>query len=267
MLAADYHVHSNYSMDSDERMSESIRRGIEIGLKEIMFTDHYEVFSAGDCLGNVINYTQYCEEIQEHRERNARQIKIGLGAEINLEPDVLAQYKNQMQRYPFDFIIGSLHNIHFMDIALPSFSRGRTVDEYHSQYFEAMLQRVEMDFPYSVIGHLDYVARYGGYSEKRVNLARQRKYIEPILRMVIESGKGIELNTSGLRYGLGAMHPNLEMLKLYRELGGEIITVGSDSHYARTVGQDFDKAKFVLQEAGFRYYTTFERLKPIFHKI
>ena len=88
--------------------------------------------------------------------------------------------------------------------------------------------------------------------------------IETILKKLIDKGKGIEINTAGLRYGMGAPNPDLPVLKLYHDLGGEIITVGSDAHKPEDVAVYHKQAYQNLNEAGFRYYTIFKNRKPQF---
>ncbi|MEE3461878.1 MAG: histidinol-phosphatase HisJ family protein [Lachnospiraceae bacterium] len=93
------------------------------------------------------------------------------------------------------------------------------------------------------------------------------EYSRDILKKAIESGKGIEINTSGLKYGLGHPHPHENILKEYRRMGGEIITVGSDAHETRHLAYDFSRASTILKDAGFRYYTEFKERKPVFRKL
>ena len=88
-----------------------------------------------------------------------------------------------------------------------------------------------------------------------------------ILKYLIEHGKGIELNTSGLKYGLPFAHPHSDILKRYRELGGEIITVGADGHKPEHIAYDFDKVSGILKDCGFKYYTEFSERKPHFKQL
>lgn len=267
MIIADYHVHSRYSMDSDEPMSESIERAMKLGIKDIVFTDHFEVFHRNEKLENVIDYDKYTKELSILRNKHKEKIRIGLGAEINLEIGMEDSYNRIMSRYDFDFIIGSLHNVDYIDISQRPFIGDSKLDEYHSKYFAAMLKAVDCDFPYSVLGHLDFVTRYGGFRNNIVNVEAQSEYLVPILKTVIEKGKGIEVNTSGFRYGVGSMHPSVDILSLYKKLGGEIITVGSDSHQAETIGMHFDHVEKVLIDLGFKYYTAFDKMVPEFVKL
>lgn len=266
MIKTDYHIHTNYSFDSMETMEDVVKTGISKGLKEVIFTDHLETLDSNQKISEVIDYKKYYNEILELREKYP-QINIGLGAEINLEPKIEKETNDYLSKYPFDFIIGSTHAANFVDIAMSNFSQGKTRDEYYDMYFQWALKCVGGNFDYDVLGHLDYIVRYGGYSEKILDVELHQEVISEILKTLILKGKGIEINTSGLRYGLGHTHPRIEILRLFKALGGEIITVGSDSHQKETLGNNFDIAEKILKECGFKYYTRFEKRIPKFEKI
>lgn len=89
--------------------------------------------------------------------------------------------------------------------------------------------------------------------------------LTPVLKNVIQKGKGIEINTSGLRQEVGRAMPSLSILKLYRQLGGEIITVGSDAHTVKDVAAGFSEAAELLETAGFSAYATFQNGVPTLH--
>ena len=116
-------------------------------------------------------------------------------------------------------------------------------------------------------GHLDYIARYVPNQSVPFSYRDYSDLIDAILKSIIEDGKGIEMNMSGYRYGLGMPNPCPDILKRYRELGGEIITVGSDAHTPENVGLRFEKAGEHLVQAGFKYYTVWKERKPVFIKI
>ena len=115
-----------------------------------------------------------------------------------------------------------------------------------------------------MLGHLDYVVRYGKEREKQYSYKKYADLIDEILRTVINKGKGIELNMAGLKYGLPFAHPHPDVLKRYKELGGEIITVGADGHKPEHIAYDYEKVSEILKSCGFRYYTEFSERKPVF---
>ncbi len=267
MIISDYHIHSHYSFDSSEAMQNIAQKAIDQGLKEIALTDHFETLDPNMNLNQIIDYKRYYQDVEELREKFAGKLTIRLGSEINLEKPMKSQMEDAINRYPFDFIIGSLHAVDFVDVGMSEYYGNLSVDEYHRRYFEDLLDAVKDGFTFSVLGHLDFVTRYGGYRNNIVDVRKQYDLLREILTNVIDLGRGIELNTSAMRYRLDDFHPSVNILRLYKELGGEIITIGSDSHTARTIAQDFELAEEVLLQLGYKYYATFERMKPILNRL
>ena len=111
------------------------------------------------------------------------------------------------------------------------------------------------------------MVRYGPEKNKNYSYDKYKDVIDEILRQLIAHGKGIELNMAGFKYGLGHPNPTEEILHRYRELGGEIITIGADAHTPDKIGYAFDKAADVLRECGFSYYAVFKNRRPVFHKL
>jgi len=120
---------------------------------------------------------------------------------------------------------------------------------------------------FNVYGHLDFVSRYGMYDNNSLEYKDYADLIDRILKELISRGKGIEVNTSGFRYGIDTTYPSLTILRRYKELGGEIITCGSDSHTVAGVGAYIDYAYELVKSAGFKYISTFKKQKPDFIKI
>ena len=202
----------------------------------------------------------------ELQEEYRDQIDIRIGAEIGMQPYLAEYYQDFMAQHPFDFVIGSVHSVLEHDVALDFFQKHSDPEGYKI-YFEEMLQDVQKIKSYDVLGHLDYIVRYSNQGSKGFDLNDYMDIIEEILKQVIAHGKGIEMNMSGLKYGLGAPHPQPEIIKRYRELGGEIITVGADGHIPEHIAYDYHLADDILKSCGFKYYTEFKGRKPLFVKI
>ncbi len=248
-------------------MQNSVESAIKKGLEEIVFTDHFETLNRSGKLEDVIDYGEYSTELNILKDKYSKIIDIKLGAEINLQHDRLDEMNSTIREYNFDFVIGSLHLVDYCDVGISQYYRGLTCDEYHTKYFKDLLKMLENDFSFSVLGHLDFVTRYGGYKNNFVDLKIQYEYVEQILKKIILMGRGIEINTSALRYGKKEFHPSSEIIRLYKELGGEIVTVGSDSHNAETIAYNFDMVEKFLLDSGFKYYTIFKNMKPEFVKL
>lgn len=265
-MRADVHMHCGFSNDSETRPEDMVESAIAKGLSVICFTDHYDKDNldwGDEAIFDVESYFQKMIALQEeYRDR----IDIRIGAEIGMQPYLAEYYQNFIAQHPFDFVIGSVHSVLEHDVALDFFQKHSDPEGYKI-YFEEMLQDVQKIKSYDVLGHLDYIVRYSNQGSKGFNLNDYMDIIEEILKQVIVHGKGIEMNMSGLKYGLGAPHPQPEIIKRYRELGGEIITVGADGHIPEHIAYDYHLADDILKSCGFKYYTEFKGRKPVFVKI
>ena len=116
-------------------------------------------------------------------------------------------------------------------------------------------------------GHLDYIVRYGPNQNRFYSYEKYQDILEAILKKLIEKNVGLEVNTGGYHYGLGEPNPCTAIIRRYKELGGEIITIGADAHAPEKIGYDFDRAAQVLKECGFEYYTVFKERKPEFIRL
>lgn len=276
-MFADYHVHTEFSDDSRYPMEDVIRDAVKMGMDEICITDHVDYgvkvdwdcgqeiqYRKGDPLANV-DYPRYMEKIRALKEEYQGKITIRTGMEFGVQMHTIPEFEALFARYPFDFIILSIHQVEDKEFWTQDFQRGRTQKEYNERYYQEILDVVKAYKNYSVLGHLDLIKRYdeaGIYPFENV-----KPMIEEILKIVIADGKGIELNTSFHRYGLSDSMPSREILKLYRELGGEIITIGSDSHKPEHLGAYIDEGHEILKSLGYKQFCTFENMKPIFHDL
>lgn len=291
MMFADYHIHTYYSDDSTYPMEQVVKDAISKGITYLCFTDHvdYGIKEDADKLTpeqrqelklkiqhpNVpqynVDYPAYVAEYQDLKEKYADKINLKLGMEFGLQIHTIPQYQKLFNSYPFDFIIMSCHQVENKEFWTQEFQQGRSQDEYNQRYYDEILEQVKNYHDYSVLGHLDLIARYdktGVYP-----FAKIQDKIAEILKIVIADGKGIELNTSSVRYkihnaqGEHELTPSKEILALYKELGGRIITVGSDSHKPEHLGAYIAEQSQELLKLGFKEICTFEKMQPIFHKL
>ncbi|MGN1187995.1 MAG: histidinol-phosphatase HisJ family protein [Lachnospiraceae bacterium] len=257
----DYHIHTRYSSDSCEEPEAIIRRAIELGLDEICFTDHmdydYPVTPDYDNPAFVFDIAAYYKELSALREKYRGQLTIKIGMELGLMPYLAGRNAETAASADFDFIIGSTHLVDGHDPYYPDFWAGKNADNQISRYLEFTYENVRSFSNYDVYGHLDYITRYVPDKSYRFEYARHSDVVDAILKEIIHSGHGIELNTSPLCKGLPYPNPCPDILKRYRELGGEIITIGSDAHTAGNVGGHFDAAKELLISCGFKYHSVF----------
>lgn len=265
-MRADVHMHCGFSNDSETRPEDMVESAIAKDLSVICFTDHYDKDNLDWGDEAIFDVESYFQKMIELQEEYRDQIDIRIGAEIGMQPYLAEYYQDFMAQHPFDFVIGSVHSVLEHDVALDFFQKHSDPEGYKI-YFEEMLQDVQKIKSYDVLGHLDYIVRYSNQGSKGFDLNDYMDIIEEILKQVIAHGKGIEMNMSGLKYGLGAPHPQPEIIKRYRELGGEIITVGADGHIPEHIAYDYHLADDILKSCGFKYYTEFKGRKPLFVKI
>lgn len=262
----DYHTHSNYSSDGSVSMEEMVLSGIEKGLKEIAITDHVDLdYPPVDYyIGGEFDFGQYQQERLALRQKYADKIHIVCGLEMGLQARSKEEIDAFFDEKALDFIIGSSHCVEFKDLYDGSFFVGKPQKEAYRIYFEAVYQCVKVFDCFDVYGHLDFVNRYGDYPNKTLNYQDYSDIIDEILTLLIQKGKGIEVNTSGFRYGLSAPHPQWPIIQRYRQLGGEIITTGSDAHFAKDIASHFDCVYSQLKEIGFKAIATYRERKPVF---
>ena len=145
------------------------------------------------------------------------------------------------------------------------FQHGKSQDEYNRIYFEEMYSTVQEFNGYSVLAHMDLMRRYDRYGE--YPFEKSKNIIDAIFDYIIENGKGIEINTSSFRYGLNDLCPTTGILKFYKEKGGEIITLGSDSHCEKHLYSNIPYVKEILKSLGYKYFCTFDKMQPVFHEL
>ena len=263
----DMHMHTHFSGDSKAIPYEMAQRAYEIGLSGICFTDHLDIdYKETPGLFD-LDIPSYEKEISSVQAQFKDKLDIGWGIELGLQPYLAETNQKIITDHDFDFVIGSTHVVKQIDIYFPPYYAGRNEDDCYLEYFEETLKNAQSDVNFDVYGHLDYVVRYGPNKNQFYSYNKFADIIDEILRTLITRGKGIELNMAGFKYGLGHAHPTLDTLKRYRELGGEIITIGSDGHAPDQIAWEFQKAPAILKEAGFEYFTTFKKRQAEFHKI
>lgn len=258
MITADLHTHSSFSTDSGEPLFEMVNSAKEKGLKTLCITEHMDMdYPGGEFILDTENYQKELLRVREQTD-----IELLFGVELGLMDYLAPKLRDYIGEWEFDFIIGSSHLVDGQDPYYPEYFQTLGSKNGILHYFESILANIKAMDCFDVYGHLDYVVRYS--PEKSYEPVDHREIIDEILKLLIEKGKGIEINTAGIKSGLGYVHPHEFILRRYKELGGEIITVGSDAHDRSRITADFDKAEEALKNAGFKYYSIFRQRKPEF---
>lgn len=285
-MYADFHIHSEFSDDSRASMEQQIEKSIKIGLDEICFTDHVDYgikkdwtedeikWRGGDGVGTSaqemapltnVNYPEYFGKLLRMEKTYSNKIKIRRGLEFGVQKHTIVRYEELIKKYEkeLDFVLLSIHQVEDKEFWNGDFMSGKTQEEYNRRYYEEMLYLVNHFDGFDVLAHIDLISRYdpaGCYPFEKI-----RDILTEIFKVIIQQGKGIEINTSSWHYGLSDTTPSGDILKLYRSLGGKIITMGSDAHTPDYVGDHMEEAKNILKEIGFSEFYTFQKHVPIAH--
>ncbi len=266
MYICDYHLHSINSPDGFDPIDLMCEYAIKNGVAEIAITDHYDVTS-NKAYYNEFNFDKIKAEVFAAREKYAGKLKVMLGMEIGQPQADGAEAKRFLKNNSVDFIIGSIHNLkNDSDVFFYDYNK-ISCDMVFDKYLDEVIEMAR-DFDYDVIGHITYPLRYmfncGG---RTVDLTNFEGKLKCLFKILVERKKGIEINTSGIFSEMAQTLPPLYVVKLFKECGGEFVTIGSDSHKAHLVGTGIKEGQEMLRQAGFGHFTTYENRVPKLIKI
>ncbi len=271
-ITADYHLHSHHSGDSTEPMETMVLTAIQKGFSHICFTEHMDMdfpITPNTPEGTfLLNTDSYLYELALLKATYADRIKILFGVELGLQPHLQKQLALYAKSHEFDFIIGSTHIVNRKDPYEKAYYEGRSEEEAFREYFQGIIDNIKKFRNFDVCGHIDYVIRYGQNKDQNYSYEKYKDLFDTLLTTLLDAEKGIEFNTGSFRHYGKDSNPCMEdILKRYKELGGEIITVGSDAHSSKDMGVQFERAAEILKACGFKYYCVFENRLPEFKKL
>lgn len=259
----DFHIHSRVSFDGHDTGEAMAKAALAVGLKEICFTDHLDYDPLGKIPGMAFDTEKYNAE---YDSLSLPGLTIRRGMEFGLTEDNMERFKQDLKRRHFDFVLGSIHFVDDLDVYFQDFWQDKTVFEAERRCLEATLDCVRVHENFDVLAHLTYISKTRCHHAPRpLPFAEHRDLIDEILRILAAKGKGLELNTSGLDR-CGGFLPTADFFRRFKELGGEIVTIGSDAHRCNRVGQYSSEACDILRDI-FGYVCTFEDRTPVFHKL
>ncbi len=259
-MPVDYHLHSQFSGDSKTTLEAICNAAIARGLSEIAITDHMDYsYPAIRPDHQIANIDTYMNTIAKYQQQYAGTLTIRTGIEIGMEVHHLEACDKFLQQYPFDFVIGSIHECQGLPASRAVFFENKTKQQAYEAYYNTILECIRQFDNFDVLGHLDYCKRYypGEYTQGDHFIAQS--LVEEIFRTLIAKGKGIEVNTSGFRHVSQMCMPHYDMIALYHQMGGTRITIGSDSHLDTFVGFHTDDTAAQLKQIGFTHISTFEK--------
>lgn len=278
-MLADYHMHTQFSDDSVEPMENMVKKAIALNFDEICFSDHVdygikldvEQFNKQEDAQSMlvrrlcnVDYPKYMQSIKDMRTKYRDVINIKTGMEFGVQKHTIPQFETLFFNYDFDFIIMSCHQVEDKEFWTNEFQEGQSQETYIERYYQEIYDCVCAYKNYSVLGHLDMIQRY---TKPRYPFEKSKAIITKILKQVIQDGKGIEVNSSSFHYKIPDLMPERAILKLYYELGGKIITVGSDAHETKYLGDEIPYIYEELKKIGFTHVCTFDRMIPSYHAL
>ncbi len=260
-MIADCHLHTEFSTDSTTKMEEQIQQAICLGMKHMCITDHMDFdFPGGEFS---FDTDAYVPQVLKLREKYKNQIYVALGVELGLQYHLKDRINDYLTQYPFDFAIGSLHLLHGEDPYHGAIFERLGDEEAYREYFKETYRVLQQCPDVDTFGHLDYVVRYGKTKAQNYSYKKYADEIDAILKLLIEKEIALEVNTAGYKT-LGVTNPHPDIIRRYHELGGEMITIGSDGHVTEYLGHRFEELKGLLHACGFKYYTIFKQRKATF---
>lgn len=261
----DYHTHCNSSHDSTAAPEDMIKAAAAKGVKHICFTDHFDIDFPFGVPTATLDIGEYSAR-QKRIAKASSKLIVRRGIEVGMQPQAMDYISSLLEGYNFDFIIASLHVVKGQDAYFPEYFEGRAFRDCYREYLGELFDCLVQFDNYSIVGHIGYPSRWVPYDNAFMRYKDMPDEADAVLKRIAESGHGIEVNTSGYAQ-LSEPVPGFDFVRRFKELGGEIVTIGSDAHAPAKVAQHFDAALAGVKEAGFDYIATFKDMKPEFVSI
>jgi histidinol-phosphatase (PHP family) len=257
----DYQVHSLRSHDGTATIHQMCREAVRRGLHEIGFSEHKD-FDPADPVVNHFDYHRFAREIDKAREAFAGSLRIRMGVEIDYQrwfEDVIARY---LDEHPFDYVIGSVHYVDRQMLMTPEYLASRTPHKAWSDYFNAVRHSVESGL-IDIVGHLEYANRRAVTALGPWDPSPYEGHAARLFRAMIRHGTALEINSAGLRQGVGHTYPCEHHIRMYRRLGGTRITFGSDAHTPDDLAHRFEEVYNLAHRCGFVEQTLYSQRTPV----
>ena len=276
MKIYDNHTHSHFSPDSRMNLEQSIAQAAKLGIAGISITDHLDIDAPDnkdifyfDPIEQQLAIDQMCSQYPN--------LEVFKGIEVGLQDCCMDKIKDFTSKYSFDVVIASQHFIDGTDPYYGEYYVGKTAEQAYNRAYEVMYKNIVEYSDFDILAHYDYIARYAPYgggncnselNERDIKYAKYSDVLDPILKFLVQGGKALEINTNTYRERNGHTPVlDIDILKRFKELGGEAVSLGSDAHEAWRIAENFEKYYQILSECGFKYIVHFKDRKPIYDKI
>lgn len=275
-MLIDYHLHNHFSPDSEAETRDLLLAEQKLGIKDVCITNHAEWFDHGDAKPGKFDYYEAMRRFEtvewelEALRDEFKEMKIGLGVELQWQEEFMPDIAKFVEETDFDFILGSIHIINGTVI-----STGRYKDEIFPTlteekawelYFDEMVKLIEWGH-LDILSHFDIVKKFGHEFYGKFKPEKFKSMIQGVLEKAIQKGLGLELNTGSLHKRCEELFPHPDILKWALDLGMEHFTLSSDAHSASLAGKYVHEALEIAKEVGIREVSTYQKRKPTKHKI
>ncbi len=259
----DFHLHTTVSFDGKMAAQQVVDAARNAGLREICFTDHVDYDPKASVQTMIFDLNEYSAA---YDSLEAPGLAIRLGMEFGMTPENVPLFRKKLEERRYDYILGSVHFVDGLDVYFPEYWKGKTVFQAQREFLEQTLACVQAHEDFDVLAHLTFLSKSPANPEKvPISYDSHRIILDEILAELVKKEKGLEMNTSGVDRHVGFL-PAWEYFVRFHELGGRIVTVGSDAHTPDRVGQYCGDACRILKEI-FGYVCTFQDRVPIFHRL
>ncbi len=248
----DFHIHSTLSCDGHCTIDEVCRKAIEIGLVAVCFVEHMD-FDPADPGYGFFDYEAYGRHLEEARRRHGDELSIFKGTEVDYQKRFEGEIRDWLADKRFDLVLGSVHYVDGRMLSEEMIAAG-DLDGMYFRYLEEVRLSAESAL-FEAIGHLDYVKKFTGDPSYLESSQRLRAPLEKALLAIIASGAALEISTKGLVAKSRDYRPSLEIVRLYKRLGGRKVTLGSDAHDCRVLGTGVARLRRTCEKLGLQVVT------------
>ncbi len=272
MFLCDYHTHTHFSFDGAAHATHDAmcHRALEVGLSDIAFTDHCDINGEVEGLYTPYRAAEAFAEMQAIKDKYQGRLNVVCGIELGNATQYPREAAEVLAAHPYDFVIGSLHNLR----GVPDFSMlkyNMMTPAHIARLFDRALDEtidmVAHTDGLTTVGHITYMHRYVTLAERKLDFKPFRDKLAHLFGILVDRDIALEVNVSTLWKGLGITMPTMELLKLYRDCGGRLVTVGSDAHAPENLGKAIRKGYAILQTAGFDHVLTVRNGERILQSI
>jgi histidinol-phosphatase (PHP family) len=247
-------------------MEEAVKKTIASDLSGLIITDHLDLNTPTEADDFVFNIKDQQEKID--KLKNKYDIQILKGIELGLQLHTFNEMASYIEGHNFDTIIASIHFVDKMDPYYGSYYINRDAEEAYGRYLETIYQCITQFKNFDVLGHYDYIARYSSYNERAILYSQFPDILDEILKFLVKEGKALEVNTNTYREKNSATpYLDINVLKRYKELGGDAVSLGSDAHDEWRIGEKFSQYKELIKSCGFKYIAHYKNREAQFTTI